>query len=169
MNAASAASQRLVDGLASCGLLAAPADEPARLKIREQARRLFLFILLSVLLEQRSGGDPFDRLVAERLKARFSGELLASRKALKSISRKALPRSDADELGAKLEAAGKLDPFAPYYGSFDAMRKDPAQGPFAVLARRLAEEQFESASRSAAYEKIFSLAAALSDELVSGL
>lgn len=136
---AETASQRLVEGLAC----------PANLKMREQSRHLFVFVILSVLLEDRK------QHLAQELKEAFALQQLGARKILKSLSQKALPAAK--------------DPFVPYYDSFQKMRQNPEQGPFAILARRLSEEHFEAPLRQSAYEKIFTLAAALSDELIERL
>jgi hypothetical protein len=121
---------------------------------REQARRMLVFVVLSVLLESRPGQNSADRDTAEKLKAAFAEELIGARKALRALTKQD-PAKPAE------------DPFAPYYDSFQKMRKDPAQGPFGVLARRISETYFEPVGRAAAYERAFTLAAVLSDELVS--
>ncbi len=168
MELADAAAKRLVDGLVVAGYFAAKEAAPARLQVGEHARHLFLFVILSVLLEKREGKDAADALVAEKIKESFSLQLIGSRKALKAISKKALKSAEAAELERKLDQAAKNDPFAPYYDSFGKMTTNPDHGPFGILARKLSDDFFAQ-DASAAYEKIFLLAATLSDELISRL
>jgi len=166
---AETAAKQLVEGLVSFGLLAGESAEPARLIVREQSRHLFLFVILSVLLENSPGPDHPARLTAESLKEKFSRQLVAARKTLKAVSQKNLPRSESMELAKKLDDAARQDPFAPYYGSFEKMAKNPDHGPFSILAGRLSGAHFESPRREDAYARIFTLSAALSDGLIARL
>lgn len=166
---AEAAAGRLVDGLSSLGFLKEPHEQPARVQVREEAHRLFVFVLLSALLENRAGQPASDRAIAEKIKELYSLELMKARQALKSISRKTLPVSDSGKLAHELDAAARRDPFAPYYDSFAQMARDPARGPFAILARRVTERHFHPKLRSIAQERVFTLAAVLSDELLEKL
>jgi hypothetical protein len=164
-----ASAKQLVEGLASFGLLAGEDAEPARLVAREQARHLFLFVILSVLLENRPAQDPSDRLTAESLKEAFLLQAVKARKAVKAASEKSLPRPEAQKLAQNLDAAARRDPLAPYYGSFEKMRRDPDQGPFGLLAGELSRAHFEGPRREDAYNRVFTLAAALADGLISRL
>lgn len=163
------AAGKLIDGLGSLGFLKEPHEQPARVQVREEAHRLFVFVVLSVLLENRAGQDAADREVAARIKELYSLELVKARQALKSIARTKLPVSDAGKLGHDLDFAAHADPFAPYYDSFAQMARDPARGPFAILARRVTERHFHPKMRSIAQERVFTLAAVLSDELLERL
>jgi hypothetical protein len=162
------AANDLVEGLAVLCLLAAPQAEASRTLAREKARHLFLFVLLSVLLEGRPGQDPEDRDVAEALKAAFARQLVEDRRQAAQLLSKALKPGREELLRRKL-AAAEPDPFAPYYDSFKKAASDPDNGPFAILARMLAKDHFETRERSAAYQRIYTLSVVLSDQLVEGL
>ena len=162
MRLASAASESLVSGLASFGLLDAPEAEPARVQVREKARHLFLFVAISVLLEEGGKG----RADAERLKDLFALELLDVKKQIRKVAKAALTGPNDAKYARELEKAAGRDPFAPYYGSFDKMRKNPQDGPFAIFARRVCDGHLEERQRRGAYDRVFMLAAELSDRLI---
>jgi len=93
MERATAASQRLIAGVSELGLA-----EPSLLKTREEARRFFLFVILSVLVEQRTNRNPSNDAVAEKIKEDFSLELLAAVKTLRSLTKAAQTPAEGPKL-----------------------------------------------------------------------
>ncbi len=128
-------------------------DLALRMGIQGQTQQFLVFVMLSLLLEKRPGGEAANRALAENLKGIFLGELLTARRAAKTV----LKASDLD------------DPFAVYYDSFANGAADPARSPFGILAKRLAERHFPSERRRAAYERIFALSAAYAERIAGVL
>lgn len=159
----------LLAGLGSLGLLSGPSQEGARHLVRRKALDLFVFVALSVLLEKRPGHGPGDRQTAEALKTAFAAQILETKRQARGMIAQTLKGAEAERLLAGIEAAAAEDPFAPYYDSFAKALGDPEQGPFGIFARSLAERHFEGARAKLAYERLFDLAASLSDRLTEGL
>lgn len=128
-------------------------DLALRMAIQGQSQQFFVFVMLSLLLERRSGGGPVHRELAEKLKGIFLGELLTARQAAKTV----------------LNASQMDDPFAPYYDSFARGASDAGLSPFGILARRLADRHFPAERRRAAYERLFTLSAAYADRIADAL
>lgn len=158
----------LVESMMSLDLLAGPGHEVARTLLRERARYLFLFVVLSVLFEEEKAA-PGRRETAEALKRLFAAQILETRRLAQGVLGKALKPGREDFLRRRI-ADSHGDPFAPYYGSWASFRKDPAgQGPFALFAAAAAEAHFEPAQRVVARERLASLAMSFSDSLLDRL
>lgn len=148
-----------MSGAASLGLLI-DAKPGRRELLQGEARQLFIFVALSVLLEE--GQRP----VAEALKAQFAQQLVETRRQAQNLIARTLRGAEAKDLAQKLDAAGRADPFAPYYGTWEALKKDPSKGPFARFAEAASDRCFEPPQRPAARERLHTLALSLADALL---
>lgn len=162
LQACERAASDLVSGAASLGLLI-DAKPGRRELLQGEARHLFVFVVLSVLLEE--GRRP----ETEALKDLFARQLLETRRQAQALIARTLKGGEAKELSRKLDEAGRADPFAPYYGSWEAFKKDPAKGPFARFAQSASDRCFEPPQRAAARERLNTLALSLADALLDGI
>lgn len=106
--------------------------------VRQEAENLFLFVILSVLLEGRPGQDPQDRRIAEELKLGVARRILETKKQAKNLAERTLDKEKAFLLSGRLNATAAEDPFSPYYDSFDKARRNPDHSPFSIFVGRLA-------------------------------
>lgn len=160
--------EELASGPASVALPSGIEGQATRLLIRREAEHLFLFVVLSVLLENRTGQDPRDKQVAAEIKKTLAQRILTTKRQAKDLANKTLDEKLAQRFTARLDEAGGDDIFTPYYDSFKRAVHDPSQTPFAIFARRVCGH-LAPAGRTAAGERLITLSALLSDELLEHL
>lgn len=148
------AASDLVRSVSSLGLKA----EPHRLGA--EARHLFVFVALSALIEAQ------ERAVVEALKAQYALRLLDARKRVKGAVDQAMAGHEAKRLKGLLDEAAAKDPFKPYYGTWELMKRDPDAGPFARFTDLVLDRCFEPKDRPLARERLQTLALSYADALL---
>lgn len=163
------AASDLAGGPAAVALPNGPEGDATRVLIRQEAEHLFLFVVLSVLLENRPGQDPRDKEVAALIKKELARRILDAKRQAKELAKKSLRTEQARRFNARLDEAGTEDPFTPYYDSFKNAVRDPSQTPFAIFARRVTEKHLPPARRLSAHQRLLSLSVLLADELLDSI
>lgn len=131
--------------------------------VRQEAENLFLFVILSVLLEGRPGQAAEDRMVAAEIKTALAQRILETKKQAKKLAERALDKEKAALFSGHLNATAAQDPFSPYYDSFDKARRNPDHGPFPIFVDRLAAAHGLSGSLC---RRLLTLSIELADGLV---
>jgi len=148
------AASDLVRGAESLGLK----PEPHRLGA--EARHLFVFVALSALIER--GEKP----VVDALKEQYALSLLDTRKQVKGIVDQTMAGHEARRLKGLLDDAASKDPFAPYYGTWESLKKSPDAGPFARFTDLVLDRCFQPGERKLARERVHTLALSYADAVL---
>jgi hypothetical protein len=158
LNLAAEAAGRLKQELGSQG-----GDSLKAPLVRQEAENLFLFVILSVLLEGRAGQASEDRAVAAEIQKALARRILETKKQARQLADRTLDAEKAALFGGHLDAAAAEDPFSPYYDSFDKARRNQDNGPFSIFVDRLA---CEHGLPDALCRRLLTLSLELADGLV---